>query len=71
MRWISRSLLPLEPYASADLGAASDVTGKSETVRGCVDLLADFDLTATHERRHRVCARRRRPLIGDISSDGE
>ena len=24
-----RAILPLEPYASADLGAASDVTGKS------------------------------------------
>ena len=27
------------------------------TVRGCVSLLAESDLTPTHERRHRSCAR--------------
>ena len=41
------------------------------TVRGCVGLLADSDLTATHERRHRRCARRRRPVTANIRSGGE
>ena len=41
------------------------------TVRGCVSLLADSDLTPTHERRHRRCTRRRRPLTSNISSVGE
>ena len=40
-------------------------------VRGCVGLLADSDLTATHERRHRRCTRRRRPLTDNIGSGGE
>ena len=40
------------------------------TVRGCVSLLADSDLTPTHERRHRRCTRRRRPLTSNISSVG-
>ena len=41
------------------------------TVRGCVGLLADSDLTATHERRHRRCTRRRRPVTASIRSGGE
>ena len=40
-------------------------------VRGCVGLLADSDLTATPERRHRRGTRRRRPVTGNISSGGE
>ena len=46
------------------LGRDRQVSG----VRGCVGLLADSDLTATHERRHRRCTRRRRPVIGNIGS---
>ena len=49
------------------LGHDRQVSG----VRGCVGLLADSDLTATHERRHRRCTRRRRPLTGNIGSGGE
>jgi len=49
------------------LGHDRQVSG----VRGCVGLLADSDLTATHERRHRRCTRRRRPVTGNISSGGE
>ena len=40
-------------------------------VRGCVGLLADSDLTPTHERRHRRYARRARPLAGSIGSGGK
>ena len=40
------------------------------TVRGCVSLLADSDLTPTHERRHRQYARRAPPLAGSIGSGG-
>ena len=40
------------------------------TVRGCVGLLADSDLTPTHERRHRRYARRAPPLAGSIGSGG-
>ena len=49
------------------LGHDRQVSG----VRGCVGLLADSDLTATHERRHRRCTRRRRALTANISSGGE
>ena len=41
------------------------------TVRGCVCLLADSDLTPTHERRHRRYARRAPPLAGSIGSGGK
>ena len=40
-------------------------------VRGCVGLLADSDLTPTHERRHRRYARRAPPLAGSIGSGGK
>ena len=40
-------------------------------VRGCVGLLADSDLTPTHERRHRRYARCARPLAGSIGSGGK
>ena len=40
-------------------------------VRGCVSLLADSDLTPTHERRHRRYARRAPPLAGSIGSGGK
>ena len=49
------------------LGRDRQVSG----VRGCVGLLADSDFTATHERRHRRCTRRRRPVTANISSGGE
>ena len=49
------------------LGHDRQVSG----VRGCVGLLADSDLTPTHERRHRQCTRRRRPPISNIRSGGE
>ena len=42
-----RAILHSEPYASADLGAASDVDGQILTVRGCVGLFAESDLTPT------------------------
>ena len=41
------------------------------SVRGCVDLLADSDLTRTRKRRHRRCTRRRRPMRANLSSGGE
>ena len=41
------------------------------TVRGCVGLLADSDLTPTHQRRHRRYARRAPPLAGSIGSGGK
>ena len=41
------------------------------TVRGCVCLLADSDLTPTHQRRHRRYARRAPPLAGSIGSGGK
>ena len=41
------------------------------TVRGCVGLLAESDLTPTHERPHRRYARRARPLAGSIGSGGK
>ena len=41
------------------------------TVRGCVGLLAESDLTPTPERRHRGYAPRRRVLIGHIGSGGK
>ena len=46
-------ILHSEPYASADLGAASDVDRQVNSVRGCVGLFADSDLTPTLPRRHR------------------
>ena len=48
-----RAILPSEPYASADLGAASDADRQVFTVRGCAGLFAGRDLTPTAERRHR------------------
>ena len=41
------------------------------TVRGCVGLLADSDLTPTHQRRHRRYARRAPPEAGSIGSGGK
>ena len=38
------------------------------TVRGCVSLFAESDLTPNPDRRHRRRARRLRPLMGDIGS---
>ena len=40
-------------------------------VRGCVSLLADSDLTPTHQRCHRRYARRACPLAGSIGSGGK
>ena len=40
------------------------------SVRGCVGLLAESDLTPTPERRHRGNAPRRRALLGHIGSGG-
>ena len=52
-----QAILRSEPYASADLGATSGRDRQVSTVRGCVSLLAESDLTPTHDRRHRGCAR--------------
>ena len=41
------------------------------SVRGCVGLFADSDLTPTLPRRHRGYPRRRRPAIGNIRSGGK
>ena len=41
------------------------------TVRGCVGLFAESDLTPTLPRRHRRYPRRRRPVIGNIRSGGK
>ena len=49
------------------LGHDRQVSG----VRGCVGLLADCDLTPTHERRHHGGVRRRRPLTGNLGSGGQ
>ena len=49
------------------LGHDRQVSG----VRGCVGLLADSDLTPTHERRHHGGVRRPRPLTGNIGSGGQ
>ena len=40
------------------------------TVRGCVSLLAETDLTPTHERRHRSCARCARAMAGSMVQGG-
>ena len=58
---VHRAILPSEPYASADLGAASDSDGQVFTVRGCVGLFAGGDLTAIAQRRHRLSTKRRCP----------
>ena len=42
----------------------------SDSVRACVGLLAESDLTPTPERRHRGNAPRRRALLGHIGSGG-
>ena len=49
------------------LGHDRQVSG----VRGCVGLLADSDLTPTHERRHPGGVRRQRPLTGNLGSSGQ
>ena len=41
------------------------------TVRGCVSLLAESDLTPTHERRHRSCARCARAMGRQHGSGGK
>ena len=56
-----RAILHSEPYASADLGAASDVDGQVLTVRGCVGLFAEPDLTPTSGWRHLIDAGAKRP----------
>ena len=66
-----RAILTSEPYASADLGAASDADRQVFTVRGCAGLFAGCDLTPTPARRHRLRTARRRPLIGNIGSGGK
>ena len=53
--------------AGRSLGHDRQVSG----VRGCVGLLADCDLTPTHERRHHGGVRRRRPLTGNLGSGGQ
>lgn len=58
---VHRAILPSEPYASADLGAASDSDRQVFTVRGCVGLFAGGDLTAIPQRRHRQSTKRRCP----------
>ena len=55
------AILHSEPYASADLGAASDVDGQVLTVRGCVGLFAEPDLTPTSGWRHLIDAGAKRP----------
>ena len=66
-----RAILTSEPYASADLGAASDADRQVFTVRGCAGLFARCDLTPTPQRRHPLSTKRRRPLIGNIGSGGK
>ena len=56
-----RAILHSKRYASADLGAASDVDGQVLTVRGCVGLFAESDLTPTPGWRHFIDARAKRP----------
>ena len=55
------AILHSEPYASADLGAASDVDRQVLTVRGCVGLFAEPDLTPTSGWRHLIDAGAKRP----------
>ena len=63
------AILHSEPYASADLGATSDVDRQVFTVRGCVGLFAEPDLTPTlwvaspHRRRGEA------PLADTIGSN--
>ena len=45
----------LQASLNSTVGASGD--HQVSTVRGCVSLLVDSDLTPTHERRHRRCAR--------------
>ena len=56
-----RAILHSEPYASADLGAASDVDRQVFTVRGCVGLFAEPDLTPTPGWRHLIDVGAKRP----------
>ena len=56
-----RAILHSEPYASADLGAASDVDRQVFTVRGYVGLFAEPDLTPTPGWRHLIDAGAKRP----------
>ena len=60
-----RAILHSEPYASADLGAASDVDRQVVTVRGCAGLFAESDLTPTPEWRHLIGGTNS-PLVGNI-----
>ena len=66
-----RAILHSEPYASAGSGRSLGRDRQVSAVRGCVGLLADSDLTPTHERRHRRYARRAPPLAGSIGSGGK
>ena len=56
-----RAILHSEPYASANPGAASDVDGQVLTVRGCVGLFAEPDLTPTPGWGHLIDAGAKRP----------
>ena len=68
---VHRAILASEPYASADLGAASDADRQVFTVRGCAGLFAKRDLTPTAQHRHRLRTPRRCPLLGNIDSGGK
>ena len=63
-----RAILHSEPYASADLGAASDVDRQVLTVRGCVGLFAESDLTPTPGWRH-LTGGANPPLVANIGSN--
>ena len=54
-----------EPYASADLGAASDVDRQVRYGPGCAGLFAESDLTPTPEWRHLIGGTNS-PLVGNI-----
>ena len=58
---------------AADLGSGRSLGRDRQVsaVRGRVGLLADSNLTPTHERHHRRCSSRRRLLTGNISSQVE
>ena len=56
-----RAILHSEPYASAGLGAASDVDRQVFTVRGGVSLFAESDLTSTSGWCHLIDTGAKRP----------